>query len=216
MKNITPTQLLDSLHWRYAVKAFDPNGKIPEEQWQAIANALVLTPSSYGLQPWKFLVVRDQPLRTKLKTFSWNQSQVTDCSHYVVFLHKKTINEEDVEEYMQQISETRGLPTASLEGFRKMILSDLATGPRSKIIQEWAIRQTYIALGNLLTTAAMLGIDACPMEGLDPLEYDKILGLENTRFATSMACALGYRSPQDGLAKAKKVRFPAAQLIEYR
>jgi nitroreductase len=208
----TSNNLLEALNWRYAVKAFDANKKISQADWDVIERVLVLTPSSYGLQPWKFVVVQDASLRAKLREHSWGQPQVTDCSHLVVFLARKSVDEEYVNHFIQSTCEARGLNASDLEGYRQMMLGDVVHGARSKIATEWAARQVYIALGNLMTSAAILGIDACPMEGLDPQKYNEILQVDSN-YTVVCACPLGYRSSEDKYASAKKVRFDKNELI---
>lgn len=210
------TELLSSLKWRYAVKTFDPSKKILPETWDALEQALVLTPSSYGLQPWKFLVITDKEIRQRLREASWNQPQVTDCSHYVIFLRKESMDESYIDEYMQSISQIRSISLDTLAGFKKGIVNDVLQGPRKSIQKEWLAHQTYIALGNFMTCAAVLNVDACPMEGLDPIKYNEILQLHDSGYTTVMACAAGYRNPADRLASAKKVRFQKDKLIEHR
>lgn len=209
MKN----ELQKTLEWRYAVKKFDAEKKIPADIWSTLENALVLTPSSYGLQPWKFYIIQDMNIRAKLRPASWNQSQVTDCSHYVVFTLKQKIDESYIDEYMATIAQKRNHPVENLAGFKKAISGDVVTGPRSKISEEWAARQCYIALGNFMTAAALLGVDTCPMEGFEPAKYDEILGLNGTGYRTVVACAAGYRSKEDPLANWAKVRFPHSKMI---
>ncbi|MEI7767282.1 MAG: NAD(P)H-dependent oxidoreductase [Phycisphaerae bacterium] len=216
MAVVSETALLEQLHWRYATKRFDLSRKLPTETWEALAQTLVLSPSSYGLQPWKFIVIQDAALRQKLQTVSWNQAQVTECSHYVVFAVRRKMTEAQVDRFIQRTAEVRGITVESIKFYRDMILGDVVHGPRGAVAQEWAARQSYIALGDLMTAAALLGVDACPMEGLDPLAYDDILGLDNSEFATVMACALGYRSSADKYANLAKVRYPASEVIEYR
>ncbi len=216
METLSTNALLGRLHWRYATKKFDPAKKIHPNIWSALEQALVLSPSSYGLQPYRFVVVNDPELRKKLRAVSWDQPQVTDASHVVVFARKLIITEADVEKFVALIADTRSAARSSLQGYFNMMVGDLVTGPRSAWIQEWAARQTYLALGSLLTSAALLGIDACPMEGLDPARYDEILGLPATGFGTTNICALGYRADDDKYADLKKVRFPSDELIEHR
>ena len=213
---ISGDNLVKQLQWRYAVKKFDPAKKISDENWAALENALILTPSSYGLQPWKFLVITNPALREKLTPASWNQKQVVDCSHYVVFLVKKTMTEKDIALFINATASTRNTPREKLSGYEKMMVSDLVYGARSKMIREWASHQVYIALGNLMTSAAMLGIDTCPMEGFEPEKYDETLGLKDTDYASLVCCAVGYRSSEDAYAKAAKVRYGRAHLFEYR
>lgn len=208
--------LLAQLEWRYAVKKFDPSKKISAELWEDIEKSLVLTPSSYGMQPWKFLVIDDPGLRKQLRAASWNQSQVEDCSHFVVMLGLKSVDEAEVDRFLSRISEVRGTPPETLAGFRKGIVGDLLNGPRSKIIEEWSARQVYIALGQAMGTAAVLGVDACPMEGIDPVQYDRLLELQDSNFQSLCALAFGYRSDEDRFSKLKKVRYQLADIIEHR
>ena len=208
-------KLKTAITWRYAVKKFDATKQIPQENWALMEDALIATPSSYGLQPWKFLIIDDPAIRSKLRSASWNQSQVTDASQFVVFAHRIHLDENYINKYIKCIADTRGISVDSLEGFRKVMMGDVLHGPRSKIIPEWSARQVYIALGNFMTAASLLGIDTCPMEGLDSIKYDEILNLGNTEYRTVVACAAGYRHDEDKLAIAKKVRFLKDELISH-
>ncbi|MEN9808746.1 MAG: hypothetical protein RLZZ488_313 [Pseudomonadota bacterium] len=202
-----------ALDWRYAVKKFDSQRKIPARDWALLKDSLRLCPSSYGLQPWKFIVVENPDLRHKLRTVSWNQSQVTDCSHYVVLTYREKLDAEFVRKNMEKISQVRDVPLDSLAGFEKAIAGDLIHGPRSVTIEGWAQRQVYIAMGFLLESAALLQIDSTPMEGLDPAAYDKLLSIEGSGWKTVAAVALGYRHPEDPFLKNKKVRFDEAEVF---
>jgi nitroreductase len=213
---IPAQELLAAQRWRYATKAFDAARRIPAEQWQALEDTLVLTPSSYGLQPWRFLVIDTPALRQELRPHSWDQSQITDCSHLVVLLAKRTITAADADRFVASIAATRGQDLAALETYRQMIQVDLIEGPRAAEIERWTSNQLYIALGNLMTSAALLGIDTCAIEGFSPAEYDRILGLEDSDFRSRVACACGYRSQVDNDASRPKVRYPASELIEHR
>lgn len=214
MKPISTTDLLDALTWRYATKKFDPAKPIAAQTWSALEESLVLTPSSYGLQPWKFLVVTSPELKEQLKPLSWNQAQVTDCSHYVVFTIKKNLTAADVDRFVERTAEVRSVPVDSITGYRNMMVSDVVEGARSFNVNEWATRQTYIALGNFMTSAALLGVDTCPMEGIEPVKYDKVLNLPNAGYATVVACAAGYRAEDDKYAELAKVRFAKSEVIE--
>jgi len=211
--SISAQQLLDAQNWRYAVKKFDPNRKINPKDWEALEKSLILSPSSYGLQPWKFWVIQDSEIRKKLTLASWNQKQVEDCSHYVVFTGKVKITEEDLNRLIEYTSQARGSDPKKMDGYKSVMMGDLVTGSRSKWISEWVARQCYIALGNLMTSAALMGIDTCPMEGMEPAKYDEILGLKDSDYKTLVACAVGYRSTEDRYAQAKKVRYPAKEMI---
>jgi nitroreductase len=216
MTALSPEALLETLRWRYAVKAFDPDRRIAPELWAALEEALVLTPSSYGLQPWKFLVITGAELRAELRPFSWNQSQITDCSHLLVLLRQRTVSAADADRLINATASCRGLDPASLEPYRQMIHKDLIDGPRSQTIGSWAANQVYIALGNLMTAASLLGVDTCPIEGFSPSDYDRILELEDSPYQSAVVCACGYRSTDDKYASLAKVRYPAADLIEHR
>ena len=208
--------LLNALQWRYATKAFDAERQIDDATWASLEQALVLTASSYGLQPWKFLVITDAAIRAELRPHSWNQSQITDCSHLVVLLKKRTITASDADRLIEAIAQARGIETNVLAGYRQMIQVDLIDGPRSQIIGQWAANQVYIALGNLLSSAALLGVDTCAIEGFSPSDYDRILGLESNDYQSCVVCACGYRSSDDKYASLAKVRYPASDLIEHR
>ncbi|MGD0350747.1 MAG: NAD(P)H-dependent oxidoreductase [Verrucomicrobiota bacterium] len=214
MNNGITRQLLNALNWRYATKVFDPNKKIPADVWQTLERALVLSPSSYGLQPYRFLVISDPAKRAALLPHSWNQKQVVDASHFVVFTARTQMTEADVDKLIARTTDVRKIPAESLNFYRDMMLGDLVNGPRSRIAHEWATRQAYIALGNLMTCAAVLGVDACPMEGFVPSEYDRVLGLENSGYATVVCCALGYRAANDKYASLPKVRFELQELVQ--
>ncbi len=212
--NITNKQdLIKQLEWRYAVKKFDFQKKISKDDWAVIEKSLVLTPSSYGLQPWKFILVQNPEIRKKLTPHSWNQSQVEDCSHYIVIANKINLDQKYIEDFIALNSKTRGIPSEKLEGYKKMMIGNLLHGDGKDRLIEWAARQCYIALGNLMTTVAVMGIDACPMEGIDPIKYDEILELEGSGYKTCVACAIGYRSAEDFYAKMAKVRFAAEQVF---
>jgi nitroreductase len=214
MNKTADQQLLEALNWRYATKVFEATQKIPAEVWQTLEKALVLTPTSYGLQPFKFLLINNPAKRAGLLPHSWNQKQVVDASHFVVFTARTQMTEADVDKFIVRSSDVRKIPTDSLKAYRDMMIGDVVNGPRGKIAHEWATRQTYIALGNLMTCAALLGVDACPMEGLNPAEYDKVLGLAGSGYATVVACALGYRAATDKYAGLPKIRFEANELIQ--
>jgi len=216
MSPCAPDTLISALNWRYATKVFDPSRKIPEADLQTLLQSLVLTPSSFGLQPYRFLVVTDPAVRARLRDASWGQSQVTDCSHLVVFLARQQMSEADVDHYIERIAQVRGDQPANLAAYRGMMVGTLVTGPRAATVPEWAARQAYIALGQFMASAALLGLDSCPMEGLDPKQYDEILGLEGTPFRTIVACPVGYRAEGDKYASLAKVRFPIEELVEQR
>lgn len=213
---LAPGSLDAALNWRYAVKAFDASRQIEPTTWAALENSLVMSPSSYGLQPWKFLVITDGALRAELRPHSWNQSQITDCSHLVVFLAKREITPVDLDQLIEATSATRGVPSEQLGFYRELMQKNLIDGPQSQQIERWASNQVYIALGTFMTAAALLGVDTCPIEGFSPAEYDRILGLENSPYRSCVVCAAGYRDATDKYAGLAKVRYAPSELIEYR
>ncbi len=213
---MTPTELLAALNWRYATKVFDSTKKIPADIWAALEESLVLTPSSYGLQPWKFLVIQDKDLREQLVPHSWRQRQVADCSHLVVMATKRTMTEADIDANLIRIAEVRGGTPDALAGFRRMLIGDVVTGERSQYITVWAKMQAYIALGQFMASCALLGIDTCPMEGFVAERYDEILGLEAQGLTTAVLCPVGYRHADDRYASLPKVRFKSNDVIEHR
>lgn len=211
MPDLTPSALIERLNWRYAVKQFDSERVIPSEVWQAIERGLILSPSSFGLQPWRFIVITDSQLKRQLPPISWNQTQPLDCSHMVVLAARKSLDAQYVEHFMQSIADARGVPLDSLSGYRHVIMKSVEQ-PET-VQMNWNARQVYIALGQLMTAAAMVGVDSCPMEGLDMAAYDRLLELDQTEYTTVVGCALGYRSPNDKYASAAKVRFPADEIV---
>lgn len=211
---MSPWTIKEALDWRYAVKKYDSQAKISAADFTILMESLVKAPSSYGLQPFKFIVVDNPALREKLKPVSWNQTQVTDASHYVVFAYRDGVDEQFIQSYIERIAQVRGVDLESLEGYKSMMIQNIARAPEEKT-RVWAQRQAYIAMGFLLETAALLKIDATPMEGFEPTAYDTILGLEGSGWKTVASVALGYRHPDDAFQNLKKVRFDENSLIEY-
>lgn len=206
--------LIESLNWRYATKNFDPSKKLSPEQRDTLAESLRLTASSFGLQAWKFLFIQDQSLKEELKPASWNQSQITDCSDLVVFLAPLNVNEALVDKYMKHMAQVRNVEVSSLDGFKGYITGFINNMDEDQI-RNWVDRQIYIALGNLLTSAALLKIDTCAMEGFQPKEYDRILNLEEKGYRSVVACTIGFRSDEDKYTKTSKVRFPQSDVVEH-
>lgn len=216
MHTINAETLLAAQKRRYATKQFDAGKKIPAATWAVLEESLVLSPSSFGLQPWKFIVITNQAVKDALVPQSWGQRQVADASHVVVFAVKHPLTAEDVRKHVVRTSEVQGTPLEKLAGFEKVVAGFLEKPPYPLEMKEWSSRQVYIALGNFMTSAALLGVDTCPMEGLDPAGYDKVLGLEGTGFYTVAACPAGYRAATDKYAALPKVRFAAETVIDRR
>ena len=214
-KPVSSDTLVNQLRWRYATKQFDATRKISPADWQALEDSLLLTPSSFGLQPWRFIVVTDQATKEKLVPVSWGQRQLADASHVVVFAIQKNLGPTDVDRYLGRIVEVRGVTPESLNGFRDVLLGFLAQPSDQFNAQHWATRQAYIALGNFLTSAALLGIDTCPMEGIEPARYDEILGLAEQGYQTVVVAPAGYRAATDKYASLPKVRYAAEEVITH-
>lgn len=215
MSHIRNEAILEKLNWRYATKKFDAHKKISEADWKTLEESLRLAPSSYGLQPWQFLIIQNSELRDKLTPATYNQTQVKDCSHYVVMTYKKKMDEKHIQKFIESNAEIRNTSVEQLAGFKDMMVGDLVKGPRSAVIAAWAQRQCYIAMGFLMETAALLSIDACPIEGFDSGAYDKILNLETSEFGAVACVALGYRHAEDNYQFAKKVRFPSKDVVKF-
>lgn len=203
----------EALNRRYATKAYDATKKVSDEDLHTILEAMRLTPSSFGLQPWKFIVVTDVAIREQLTEASRWQPQVRDASHLIVLASKKDMTSKDVEQYLQEITTKRNIPLESLDGFKNMLFGYISTldQPTRK---NRNTKQTYIALWFWLLAAAELWIDATPMEGFDSSKFDELLWL--TDYSTSVIMPIWYRSSEDASQHYAKVRFTAEQVIEYK
>ncbi len=213
MKPVSNETVLQQLQWRYATKKFDAGRKIPDPEWKVLEESLVLTPSSYGLQPWKFFVVGNPETRAKLLPFTYGQMQTIHASHLVVFAIKKSLEEADIDRHLQRIVEVRGGKVENLAGFKKMMLGNLVAPSPDFDIEHWATNQVYIALGQFMAVAAMMGIDTCPMEGFQPAQYDEILGLGKLGYHSVVLAAAGYRSADCKGAALPKVRFKREEVV---
>ena len=211
---LSPEQLLAALRWRYATKRFDPARIIAATTWHSLEESLVLTPSSFGLQPWKFLVINNPAVRADLLKESWHQPQVTEASHYVVLTARTDLDSTDIDGWMKCMTEIQGSSLEAVAPLRGMI-EGFSQGMSHEARHAWNIRQTYIALGQLMASAAVLGIDACPMEGISTAGYDQVLGLEGSGYAAVVACALGYRAADDKYAAIPKARFERSKVIAH-
>jgi nitroreductase len=212
MKPVNNETIVRQLNWRYATKRFDPNRKIQAPDWRTLAQSLVLAPSSFGIQAYKYFVIESPDVRAELAVAApANRAQVLDASHLVVFAYNKNYGPADVQHFIDRVAEVRDIPVESLEGYKQAILGSLKRP--ADAVHTWLSRQPYIALGMFLSTAAMLGIDAGPMEGFDADAFDKILGLDKLGFHAVCMAAAGYRAADDSYAALAKVRFPAEELI---
>ena len=209
----TKSTYIDDLNWRYATKKFDSEKKLSQEDLNTLLESIQLSASSYGLQPYEVIVVKDEEIREKLKAAAWNQTQITDASYLLVFANLKSVSENYVDTYLDNIAETRNLNRADLKGMEDMIKSTTLQLP-ADAQNTWAAKQAYIALGNLLSAAANLKIDTCPMEGFDAAKFDEILGLQDKNLTTAVIAPVGYRSEEDQYQHLSKVRKSKSDLIE--
>jgi len=202
---------LEALNWRYAVKKFSTR-KLPQEKVDIIFESLRLTPSSMGLQAWKFINVETPEIREKLVAASWNQQQVKDASHLLVFARPLLLNQDDVDKYVNHLAKERKMEEVKKDSFRNMVNNYLKTLDETQL-SIWLDKQLYIALGNLMTVCAIEKIDTCPMEGFQPAEYDKILGLKKRGLTSVLVCPIGYRADDDKYKTQPKVRFSNQDLF---
>ncbi len=205
--------IIEDLNWRYATKKYDTTKKIPQDQIDILIEALRLSPSSFGLLPFKILMIESAEIREKLKPYSWNQSQITDASHLLVFCSLREMTDVYIDQHTELVEMTRSLEKGQLQGFANFVKGKV--NEKSKVDQyEWNARQSYIALGILMQSCAALRIDATPMEGFEPEKYNEILGLNDKNLDATLVCALGYRSEEDSNQHLKKVRKPMSEFLE--
>ncbi|CAH0177046.1 NAD(P)H-dependent oxidoreductase [Pseudomonas carnis] len=200
------SKITELLNWRYATKSYDPSKTVPAEKLERILEAVRLTATSSGLQPFELLVVTNSHIREKIKAVSWNQSQVTDCSHLLVFAAWDDITPERVNMMFDLTNTVRATVNQGWEDYRQMLLGIVAERGQEANYQA-AARQAYIGLGSALIAAASEQVDATPMEGFDPSAVDEILGLGARHLRSVVLLPLGYRAAEsDWLVNLKKVR----------
>ncbi|WP_108424166.1 NAD(P)H-dependent oxidoreductase [Flagellimonas amoyensis] len=198
--------------WRYATKKFDPTKKVSDQDLETLLEATRLSASSYGLQPYHIFVISDQETKEKLKPASWNQSQITDASHLIVFANASDFGEELVDDYLTNVVETRNIPAENLKGYSDFMKSKLISLP-IEAKDTWTAKQAYIAFGNLMQAAAELKIDTCPMEGFEADKYNEILGLVEKNLNAAVVLPIGYRSEEDQTQHLPKVRKSTEELF---
>lgn len=207
-------KLIDKLNWRYATKRMDGN-KVPQEKIENILEAIRLAPTSYGLQPFKVIVIEDADLREKIFNEACQQPQIKESSHILVFAASKKVTEKQVDSYMQLIAETRSIPVEALSDFKAMFKGIIGGDEVQNFT--WTARQAYLAFGVGIVAAAMEDVDATPMEGFSTTAMDKILGLTEKNLGSTTILSLGYRDEKtDQLAKALKVRKSKSNLFDFK
>lgn len=203
---------IEALHWRYATKQFDATKKLSAEQLELVKESLRLAPSSFGVQPWKFFIISNTELREKLRAAGYGQSQITDASHLVVFTVPTNIDSAYVDQFIKHVAQIKGISPDVLQGYGDMIKGKISSMTPAAAA-EWAARQAYLALGTLLTSLAYESIDAAPMEGFDPAQFDTILGLSEQHLTTVVIAGVGFRSADDAAATMPKMRFAQSDVI---
>ena len=203
---------IEQLNWRYATKKFDSSKQVSESNMEKLLDAIQLSASSYGMQPYEVMVVKDQETRKKLHPAAFEQPQILDANYVLVFTANTKIDEAYLDRYLNNIAETRNMSLDDLSGMKDMIMGSIISRTNAEKV-EWASKQAYIALGNLLSAAAYYQIDVCPMEGFNPSEFDDILKLSDKDLTSVVIATVGYRHEDDGLQNAKKVRKPKGELF---
>ncbi|AUC76161.1 NAD(P)H-dependent oxidoreductase [Olleya sp. Bg11-27] len=204
--------IIEQLNWRYATKSFDSEKSIPEKDIDVLTEAFNLTATSYGLQPIKLLIIKNKDLQSALVPFSYNQKQVGEASHLLVFCIESQIDTPFVSNYFDRVKAIRNTPDDILNPFKTFLIEDFKTKTQAEK-EAWAAKQVYLAMGNLMTVCAMLKIDACPMEGFSPSDYDRLLELEALQLKSVLVMPIGYRAEDDFMAALDKVRRPIEESV---
>jgi len=212
-KIMTSEEIIQALNWRYATKKFDPEKKLSEDQVEGLLETLRLTASSMGLQPYRFIHVKDDKVRKELRAHSYDQPQITDASELIVFAAKNKFTQADIEEIVKREGRLRGYEDEAIEKRIASVTRYVDRKDEDEFLA-WTSRQLYISIGNLLSAAALMWVDACPMEGIKGKEYDRILGLEPLNLRSFAVVTLGFRSESDGYASKTKVRLPRERIIK--
>ncbi len=203
---------LEKLQWRYACKRFDPDKKLSPQKLQILKESFDLTATSYGLQPLKMVVVQDQSIKEQLLPLSMNQKQIKDASHVLVICIEREVKSNYIRSYFNRVEEIRQTPRTILDPYEKYLLDSFAEKSQEEL-EQWMIKQAYLALGNLLTVCAIEEIDSCPMEGFEPKKYDELLGLEALGLKSVLVLPVGYRHKDDFFSELKKVRRGVDKVI---
>lgn len=205
--------IIEDLNWRYATKKFDPEKKLTDDELNTLIEVLRLSPTSYGLQPLKFLLIENKEIRFELQKHSWNQQQITDASHLLVLCAYTDIHDSHIERYKDVTIETRDVDREKVDNFGNYIRTNIAKLSQVEL-ENWTSKQAYIALGHLLHACAQMRIDATPMEGFEPEGYDKVLDLSSKNLKAVLAVPIGHRHKDDKNQYQKKVRLNKEDLFE--
>lgn len=206
------SNFIENANWRYATKKFDTTKKVSEKDLEVLKEAIRLSASSFGLQPYRVLIIENPELRAKLQGASWGQAQIVEASHLIVFANITNFGDQEIDSYFDNLINTREIEMEAVQGYKDFVKNFVNTLPvDAKNI--WTSKQTYIALSNLLNAAAELKIDVTPMEGFEPQKYNEILGLDKLGLNASLVATIGYRHEDDGLQHLKKVRKSEKELF---
>ena len=203
---------IEDANWRYATKKFDTTKKVSAENLEILKKAISLTATSYGLEPYKVLIIENQDIKNELVSASWGQQIVADASHLIVFANILDFGPEQMNEYFKNVVKTRNVPMEALQGYSDFMQSSVNALSLEKR-NSWTAKQTYLAMNNLLNACAELKIDATPMEGIVPEKYNEILGLNKLGLNAVLATPIGYRHADDATQFYKKVRKSANDLF---
>jgi len=206
------SNFIKNANWRYATKKFDTTKKVSNEDMEILKEAIRLSASSYGLQPYKVIFVENPEVRAQLQPAAWGQSQIVEASHLLVFANITDFGNSQIDTYINNIAVTRGLPIDALQGYSDFMKSKISTLPLENR-NIWTSKQTYIALSNLLNAAAELNIDVTPMEGFEPAKFNEILGLDALGLNASLVATIGYRHSEDDTQNYVKVRKSNEELF---
>ena len=204
--------LIDSLKWRYATKKFDSARKVKSGDIENLKESIRLAATSYGLQPFKVAIIEDASVKSDLREVSFKQSQITDCSHLFIFTHLTVVQDGFIDNYIDLCASERQLAASELQGYSNFMKTTLGDFSEDEI-HNWASKQAYIGMTNLLTACADLRIDACPIEGFESEKYNEILKLDKQSLSACVVVAVGYRSVADESQHLKKVRLPKEELF---
>jgi len=212
MSTTTQNRVLSALNWRYATKQFDTSAHLTEEQIHTLLESISLTPTAYGQQPFRAILVETPALREALIPASYGQDKVLHSSLTLVLAARTDLGDASTEAYMALAAQTWGMQVSDLAQFEGMVKGFYGSLTAEQKI-DWAKRQAYIAMGTVLTTAALEEIDACPMEGIVPAQVDAILGLADQNLTTAAVIVFGKRSAEDKTQHHPKVRVPLDTLV---
>ena len=206
------SHFIENQKWRYATKKFDATKKVSASDLETLKEAIQLSTSSYGLQLYKVFIIENPEIRAKIQPAAWGQTQIVDASHLLVFANITNFGDAEIDAYIKNLSETRGIPVESVQGYADFMKSKITTLPE-EARNVWTAKQTYLALGNLLNAAAELKIDVTPMEGFEPAAVNEILGFDQLGLNASLIATIGYRHEEDATQHYAKVRKSNEELF---